>query len=92
MQEVSHLGVLGVHVELVLLIAGHLDGLAIDHLETETIESVDLGRIVGHEDELMNAQRIRGQVPDSCLSCEFSILWEGFEFIKGASRESCLAF
>ena len=82
MQEVSHLGVLGVHVELVLLIAGHLDGLAIDHLETETIESVDLGRIVGHEDELMNAQRIRGQVPDSCLSCEFSILWEGIEFIK----------
>ena len=56
MQEVSHLGVLGVHVELVLLIAGHLDGLTIDHLETETIESVDLGRIVGHEDELMNAQ------------------------------------
>ena len=27
-------------------------------------------------------ERIRRQVPDSCLSCEFSILWEVFEFIK----------
>ena len=24
----------------------------------------------------------QGTVPDSCLSCEYSILWEGFEFIK----------
>ena len=31
---------------------------------------------------LSDTQRIRGQVPDSCLSCEYSILWEGFEFIK----------
>ena len=34
----------------------------------------------------------QGTGPDSCLSCEFSIPWEGFEFIKGTSRESCLAF
>ena len=40
---------------------------------------------------LSDTQRIRGQVPDSCLSCEYSILWEGFEFIKGASRESCFS-
>ena len=31
---------------------------------------------------LVNIQRIRGQVHDSCLSCEYSILWEGIEFIK----------
>ena len=31
---------------------------------------------------LLGITRIRGQVPDSCLSCEFSIFWEGFEFIK----------
>ena len=37
-------------------------------------------------------KRIRGQIPDSCLSCEFSILYERLEFIKGASSESCLAF
>ena len=24
----------------------------------------------------------QGTVPDSCLSCEYSILWEGIEFIK----------
>ena len=29
-----------------------------------------------------------GQVPDPCMSCEYSILWEGFEFIKGTSGES----
>ena len=34
------------------------------------------------EDTLAPTRRIRGQVPDSCLSCEYSILWEGFEFIK----------
>ena len=34
----------------------------------------------------------QGTGPDPCLSCEFSIPWEGFEFIKGTSRESCLAF
>ena len=31
---------------------------------------------------LVNIQRIRGLVHDSCLSCEYSILWEGIEFIK----------
>ena len=34
----------------------------------------------------------QGTGPDPCLSCEYSILREVFEFIKGASRESCLAF
>ena len=32
-------------------------------------------------------KRIRGHVPDSCLSCEYSILWEGIEFIKRACGE-----
>ena len=31
----------------------------------------------------------QGTVPDSCLSCEFSILWEGFEFIKWACGDPC---
>ena len=35
--------------------------------------------------------RIRGQVPDSYLSCECSILWEGFGFIKGACGEPCFS-
>ena len=39
----------------------------------------------------MKRERIKGQVPDSCLSCEFSILGEGFEFIKGACVEPCFS-
>ena len=33
----------------------------------------------------------QGTVPDSCLSCEYSILQEGFEFIKGACGEPCFS-
>ena len=32
-------------------------------------------------------KRIRGHVPDPCMSCEYSILWEGIEFIKRACGE-----
>ena len=38
-----------------------------------------------------SGKRINGQVPDSCLSCEYSILREGFEFIKRACWEPCFS-
>ena len=55
-QQVTHLGVLGVHIELVFLVASHLNRLAANDLEPETVETVDLGRVVGHEAELVDAE------------------------------------
>ena len=34
---------------------------------------------------------VEDKVPDPCLSCEFSILWEVFEFIKWACGEPCFS-
>ena len=56
MQQVAHLGVLGVHVELVLLVAGHLDRFAVNDADAETIQAVDLSGVVGHQDEVVDAQ------------------------------------
>ena len=51
----------------------------------------DIQWIANSADSACWIQRIRGQVPDSCLSCEFSILWEGIEFIKWACGEPCFS-
>ncbi len=55
-EKVTHLGIFGIHVELVLLIAGHLDLFATYYLESESSQSIYLGWIIGHQDQLMNAQ------------------------------------
>lgn len=56
MEQVAHLGILSVHIELIFLVASHLDRLATHNLQAETIQTIDLGRIIGHEAQLMNAQ------------------------------------
>ena len=56
MQEVAHLGVLGVHIELVFLITGHLYGFPTYDLQAEAVDAAYLQRIVGHEYEVLDAE------------------------------------
>ena len=56
MEEVAHLLVLGVHVGLILLIAGHLDGVAAQHLDAVVVQTENLHRIVGHQYQFPDAE------------------------------------
>ena len=47
------------------------------------------GRACRRDDIYTKVKKDQGTVPDSCLSCEFSILWEGIKFIKCACGEPC---
>ena len=64
----SHLGILGVHVELILFVARHLDWLTANDLESETIETFYLGRIIGHKDKFVDAEVSK----DRCSGAVFS--------------------
>ena len=56
MKQVTHLSVFGVHIELIFLVAGHLDGFTRNDPQTETVYATNLLRIVGHEDEVTHAK------------------------------------
>ena len=56
MKEVAHLGVLGIHVELILLVGGNLYRLATDNFQAEAVDAAYLLRIVGHQTQLMDAK------------------------------------
>ena len=52
----SHLGVLGVHIELIFLICGYLYWLPTHHAESEAVNAAYLLRVVGHEYKVMYAE------------------------------------
>ena len=56
MKQVTHLSVFGVHIELIFLVAGHLDGFTGNDPQTETVYTANLLRIVGHEDEVTHTK------------------------------------
>ena len=49
MQKMPHLLVLRVHVQYILLIACHLYGITVHHLNAEMVQTEDLHRVVGHQ-------------------------------------------
>lgn len=55
-EEVTHLRILSVHIELIILVGGYLYRFATYHLETKAIEAANLLRIVGHETKFMNTK------------------------------------
>ena len=60
------------------------EGLRQKSAKTENYVSLHL--------KVSGEKRSRGQFLILVCLVNFSILWEGIEFIKGASRKSCLAF
>lgn len=55
-EEVSHFFVLGVHVELVFLVASHLNGFPADDFQSESVQPFDFKRVVRHQNHLAHPE------------------------------------
>ena len=68
----SHLAVLGVQIELVLLVACHLDRVSADNLDAVSVQTCDLHRVVGHKYQLLHPEIGKNRRPGAVfpeISC-----------------------